>query len=180
MIHNQKNWSKVCWCKKFDKYNVWRDGLTDQPTNNGILGVGELNPFQIYSFREATKKITVGNLSQMWVGGVAVSQTRSKPLKKNQITPKIAFFDPNFTFRFSKSHKNPGVGGWVNTFGKDLPKKRFFFYTFPYCFLEVIIYLIISGIKELYHSFSPFSAPHHILHISQLLFLFFPCVGIAM
>ena len=31
--------------------------------------------------------------------------------KKNQTTPKIAFFDPNFTFRFPKSHKNPGVGG---------------------------------------------------------------------
>ena len=35
----------------------------------------------------------------MWVGGVADSQTRSKPLK----TPKNAFFDPNFTFCFSKS-----------------------------------------------------------------------------
>ena len=67
----------------------------------------------------------------MWVGGVADSQTRSKPLKKNQITPKIAFFDPNFTFRFPKSHKNPGVGGWVNTFGKDLPKKTCFFIPSP-------------------------------------------------
>ena len=67
-------------------------------------------------------------LSQMWSGGVADSQTRSKPLKKNQIAPKIAFFDPNFTFRFPKSHKNPGVSGWVNTFGKDLPKKTFFLY----------------------------------------------------
>ena len=46
-----------------------------------------------------------------------------------------------------------------------------------YCLLEVIIYLIISGIKELYHSFSPFSAPYHILHISPLLSLFFPCDG---
>ena len=33
---------------------------------------------------------------------------------------------PNFTFHFPKSHKNPGVGGWVNIFGKDLPKKTFF------------------------------------------------------
>ena len=46
-----------------------------------------------------------------------------------------------------------------------------------YCLLEVIIYLIISGIKELYHPFSPFSAPHHILHILSLLFLFFPFDG---
>ena len=31
--------------------------------------------------------------------------------KKKKITPKIAFFDPKFTFRSPKSHKNPGVGG---------------------------------------------------------------------
>ena len=24
-----------------------------------------------------------------------------------------------------------GVGGWENTFGKDIPKKTFFFYSFP-------------------------------------------------
>ena len=57
-------------------------------------------------FREKVKK--QGDFSQIWVGGVADSQTRPKPLKS---TPKIAFFDPNFTFRFLKSHKNPGVGG---------------------------------------------------------------------
>ena len=69
----------------------------------------------------------------MWVGGVADSQTRFKPLKTPpQITPKIALFDPNFTFRFPKSHKNPGVGGWVNRFGKDIPKKTvIFFGSFP-------------------------------------------------
>ena len=45
---------------------------------------------------------------------------------------KIAFFDPNFTFCFPKSHKNPGVGGWVNRFGKGFPKKDVFFWdTFP-------------------------------------------------
>ena len=49
------------------------------------------------------KKFFFGDISQMWVGGVADSQTRSKPLKTPQITPKIAFFDPNFTFRFPKS-----------------------------------------------------------------------------
>ena len=62
----------------------------------------------------------------MWVGGVADSQTRSKPLKKNQIAPKIAFFDPNFTFRSPKSHEKPGVGRWVNRFGINLPPKKFF------------------------------------------------------
>ena len=40
------------------------------------------------------------------MGGVADSQTGPKP---HEITPKIAFFDPNFTFRFPKSHKNPGA-----------------------------------------------------------------------
>ena len=56
------------------------------------------------------------------------------PLKPPQITPKIAFFDSNFTFPFPKSYKNPGVGGWVNTFGKDLPKKTFFFIPSLICF----------------------------------------------
>ena len=44
-----------------------------------------------------------GDRPQMWVGGVADSQTRSKPLK--------IFFDPNFTFRFPKSQKK--TLGWV-------------------------------------------------------------------
>ena len=30
---------------------------------------------------------------------------------------------PNFTFHFPKSHKNPGVGGWIHTFRGG---KRFF------------------------------------------------------
>ena len=64
----------------------------------------------------------------MWVGGLADSQTRSKPFNPPpQITPKIAFFDPKFTFNFSKSHKNPGVGGWVHTFGKTFPNETVFF-----------------------------------------------------
>ena len=60
----------------------------------------------------------------MWLGGVADSQTRSKPLKTPQITPKIAFFDPNFTFRFPKSHKNPGMGKQI---WERFPKKNGFF-----------------------------------------------------
>ena len=49
---------------------------------------------------------------------------RSRAMLK--ITPKIASFDPNFTFCFPKSHKNPGVGGWVHTFGKSFPNKTVF------------------------------------------------------
>ena len=112
--------------------------------------------------REAAKKkkrFFLGDLSQIWVGGAADSQTFGdiyqplffsikvpkcgwvgwltpkqgpNPSKPPQIAPKIAFFDPNFTFRSPKSHKNPGVGGWVNRFGRDLPKKTgFFFGSFP-------------------------------------------------
>ena len=74
------------------------------------------------------KTLFFGKVSQMWLGGVADSQTRSKPLKTPQIAPKIAFFDPNFTFRSPKSHNNPnpGVGGWLNRFGRYLQKKNVF------------------------------------------------------
>ena len=65
-----------------------------------------------------------------WVGWLIPKQGPN-PSKKTQIAPKIAFLDPNFTFRFPKSHKNPGVGGWVNTFGKDIPKKHVFFGYLP-------------------------------------------------
>ena len=53
---------------------------------------------------------------------MADSQTWSKPLINPQIALKIALFDLNFTFLSPKSHKNPGLGGWVNTFGRDFPK----------------------------------------------------------
>ena len=62
-----------------------------------------------------------------WVGWLIPKQgpNPSKP-------PQIAFFDPNFTFRFPKSHKNPGVGGWG---GKQIweryPKKNSFFWQPP-------------------------------------------------
>ena len=72
----------------------------------------------------------------MWVGGVADSQTRSKPLKKKPNHPENCLFDPNFNFRSTKSHKNPGVGGWVYTFGpNDLgefyQEKTFFLFWAP-------------------------------------------------
>ena len=59
----------------------------------------------------------------MWEGGVADFQTWSKPLKSPQIDPKIAFFDPDFTFRSPKSHKNPGVGKQI---WEKSSKKTFF------------------------------------------------------
>ena len=65
-----------------------------------------------------------------WVGWLIPKQGPT-PSKTPQITAKIAFFDPNFTFSFPKSRKNPWVGEWVSTFGKDLPKKRLFFGRLP-------------------------------------------------
>ena len=72
--------------------------LTEIPTSPQNFGntVGQ-NPAPIltlcHRLREGVqKKVFLGDFSQMWVGGVA-------------------FFDPNFTFRSPKSHKNPGVGG---------------------------------------------------------------------
>merc|ERR1712001_728482 len=62
-----------------------------------------------------------------WVGWLTPKQGPN-PSKPPQIAPKIALFDPNFTFRSPKSHKNPGVGGWVNRFGRDLPKKTVLFF----------------------------------------------------
>ena len=59
-----------------------------------------------------------------WVGWLIPKQGPN-PSKPPQITPKTAFFDPNFTFRFPKSHKNPGVGGKTHL-GKISQKKRFF------------------------------------------------------
>merc|ERR1712016_441968 len=77
------------------------------------------------------KRFFLGYLSQMWVGGVADSQTRSKTLKTPPNFPENRLFRPKFHLLFPKSHKNPGVGGWVNRFGKDIPKKMFFFGSFP-------------------------------------------------
>ena len=68
---------------------------------------GFLIRFCIY-FTEK-KRFHLGKHSQIWVGGVSDSQTGPK-------NPQIAFFGPNFTFRVPKSH--PGMGGWVERFGK--------------------------------------------------------------
>ena len=65
-----------------------------------------------------------------WVGWLIPKQGPN-PSNPPQIAPKIALFDPNFTFRFPKSYKNPGVGGWVNRFGKGFPKKNVFFWQLP-------------------------------------------------
>ena len=74
------------------------------------------------------KSFFSGNLSQIWVGGVANSQSRSKP---PQITLKIAFFDLNFTFGVPKSHKNPGVGLQIWEHFPNKKKTVLIFWGFP-------------------------------------------------
>ena len=60
-----------------------------------------------------------------------------KPAPKNKITPKIAFFDPNFTLHFPKSHKNPGVGKQI---WETSPQKYgYILRGLPLIFMEVIL-----------------------------------------
>ena len=68
----------------------------------------------------------------MWVGGVADSQTRSKPLKTPQNHLESRPFRPEFHLSFSQISQKPW-GGWV---GKQIwerspKKKRFFFWQPP-------------------------------------------------
>ena len=86
-----------------------------------------------------------------WVGWLTPKQGPN-PSKPPQIAPKIALFDPNFTFRSPKSHKNPGVGGWVNRFGRDLPKKTgFFFWQLPLPWHYSRARVTIKNIKSVPH-----------------------------
>ena len=74
-----------------------------------------------------------GDLSQMWVGGVADSQTRSKPLKKKTNCPENRLFRPKFHLSFSQISQKPW-GGWVSKqISERSPKKKFFYFvgTFP-------------------------------------------------
>ena len=88
-------------------------------------------------FREGVKKtFFLGDLSQMWVVRVADSRTRPNPLKTPPNHRENHLFRPEFHLSFSQISQKPW-GGWVgkqcfqNTFGKDLPKKRLFFWRLP-------------------------------------------------
>ena len=70
------------------------------------------------------KTFFLGYLSQMWVGGVADSQTRSKPLKTPPNCPENCLFRPKFHLSFSQISKNPGVGKQI--WERSPPKKVFF------------------------------------------------------
>ena len=74
--------------------------------------------------RGSQKKLFfLGDHSQMWEGGVADSQTRSKLLKKNKSPRKSPFLTQISPFVFPNLAKTLG---WVNRFGNGLPKKTFF------------------------------------------------------
>ena len=83
------------------------------------------------AFREAAKKknrFFLGNLSQMWVGGVADSQTRSKPLKTPPNHPENRPFWPEFHLSYSQISQKPW-GGWVGKqIWDDFPKKNGFIF----------------------------------------------------
>ena len=74
----------------------------------------------------------LGDLSQIWVGGVADSQTRSKPFKTPPNCPENRLFRPKFHLSFSQISQKPW-GGWV---GKQIwerspKKKNSFFWQLP-------------------------------------------------
>ena len=92
----------------------------------------------------------------MWVGGVADSQTRSKPLKPPPPNhPENRLFRPKFHLSFSQISQKPW-GGWV---GKQIweryPKKTFFLAAFlslfwhlvnadlEYWLIEIILLLLL-------------------------------------
>ena len=82
-------------------------------------------------FRGAAKKknrFFLGDLSQMWVGGVADSQTRSKPFKTPPNCPENRLFRPKFHLSFSQISQKPW-GGWVGkqNWERSPKKKRVFF-----------------------------------------------------
>ena len=56
----------------------------------------------------------------MWV---LIPKQGPNPSKPPQITPKIALFDPNFTFRSPKSHKTLGWVGGKTDLGEISQKK---------------------------------------------------------
>ena len=68
-----------------------------------------------YYLRGAAKKkqrFFLGDLSQMWVGGVAYSQTRSKPLQTPPNHPENRIFRHEFHISFSQISQKPW-DGWV-------------------------------------------------------------------
>ena len=75
----------------------------------------------------------------MWVGGVADSQTRSKPLKTPPTWPENRLFRPKFHLLFSQISQKPW-GRWV---GKQIweryPKKNVFFWQLPSCIHSMLL-----------------------------------------
>ena len=91
-----------------------------------------------------------------WVGWLTPKQGPN-PSKPPQIAPKIALFDPNFTFRSPKSHKNPGVGKQI---WERSPKKPFF-YTFPKKLIFLLLHIAcIAHAEQIITNISPVFYQH--------------------
>ena len=89
----------------------------------------------------------------MWVGGVADSQTRFKPLKTPPNHPENRLFRPKFHLSFSQILQKPW-GGWV---GKQIwerfPKIKLIFLYLPLIILGIIVgvgILILVDFQILY------------------------------
>ena len=94
-------WKQLLNCGKFPwrKRHVW-----NTPFETGVTLADKRSPPH-----QKKKTFYLGDFSQMWVDGMADSQTRSKPLKKNH--PKNRLFRPEFHLSFSQISQKPW--GWV-------------------------------------------------------------------
>ena len=81
--------------------------------------------------RERVKKQFFGEISPKrgWVGWLIPKQGPN-PSKPPPNCSENRFFRPKFHLSFSQISQKPW-GGWVNRFGKGLPKKTFFWDIFP-------------------------------------------------
>ena len=95
------------------------------------------------------KKVFLGDLSQMWVGGVADSQTRPKLLKTPRNHPENRNFWPEFHVLFSQISQSPW-GGWVGSHIWGNFPQKIIFLRLPFNSLIVLNHLFH---KSLFGSF---------------------------
>ena len=91
----------------FQNINTPAEPLPGHPAPE-IKAMSELS-----ALGEASKKnVFLGDLSQMWVGRVADSQTRPNPLKTPPNHRENRLFRPEFHLSFSQISQKPW-GGWL-------------------------------------------------------------------
>ena len=103
-------------------HQAWAFGLHPTPAFPTDFQIFPLF-LSIPSLREAVQNPVFWGESFPKCGWGGWFPNKVQPPQNPQAKPD--FFYPKFTFRFLKSHRNPGVGGWVHTFGKVSQKTRF-------------------------------------------------------